>query len=89
MTRTTTGNSGGGTFRIDTAAREIGLTERGIIVATSETRVYAWLCDYVMPYEDRRYALRHAGTEDDFDILSGKQRMAMAFIEDCFFGDKT
>jgi DNA-binding NarL/FixJ family response regulator len=89
MTRTTTGNSGGGTFRIDTAAREIGLTERGIIVATSEMRVYAWLCDYLMSYEERRYALRHAGTEDDFDVLSGKQRMSMAFIEYCFFGDKT
>jgi DNA-binding NarL/FixJ family response regulator len=89
MTRTTTGNSGGGTFRIDNAAREIGLTERGIIVATSEKRVYAWLCDYLMPYEERRYALRYAGTEDDFDVLSGKRRMALAFIEDCFFGDKT
>jgi DNA-binding NarL/FixJ family response regulator len=89
MTQTTTGNSGGGTFRIDNAVREIGLTERGIIIATSEKRVYAWLCDYLMPYEERRYALRHAGTEDDFDVLSDKQRMSMAFIEDCFFGDKT
>jgi hypothetical protein len=31
MTRTTTGNnSGGGTFRVDDAVREIGLTQRGI-----------------------------------------------------------
>ena len=42
MTRTTTGNSGGGTFRIDNAAREIGLTERGIIIATGEGRVFDW-----------------------------------------------
>jgi DNA-binding NarL/FixJ family response regulator len=89
MTLTTTGSGGGGAFRIDNAAREIGLTERGIIVATSEKRVYAWLCDYLMPYEKRRYAVRHAETEDDFDVLSGKQRMTMAFIEDCFFGNKT
>jgi DNA-binding CsgD family transcriptional regulator len=85
MTQTTTGNSGGGTFRINNAVREIGLTERGIIVATSEKRVYDWLCDYIMPYEEHRYTLRHDGTGDDFDVLSGKQRMAMAFIEDCFF----
>jgi DNA-binding NarL/FixJ family response regulator len=42
-----------------------------------------------MPYEEHRYALRHAGTEYDFDVLSGKQRMVMAFIEDCFFEDRT
>ncbi|MDR2785630.1 MAG: LuxR C-terminal-related transcriptional regulator [Treponema sp.] len=89
MTKTTTGNSGGGIFHINDAVREIGLTERGIIAATSEKRVYDWLCDYLMPYEKRRYALRYAGTEDDFDILSGKQRMSMAFIEDCFFEERT
>jgi DNA-binding CsgD family transcriptional regulator len=88
MTRTTTGSSAGGTFRIDNGVREIGLTERGIIVATSEKRVYNWLRDYIMPYEERRYALRHAEMEYDFDVLSGKQRMSMAFIEDCFFEDK-
>jgi DNA-binding CsgD family transcriptional regulator len=88
MTMTTTGSSGGGTFRINNTVREIGLTERGIIIATSESRVYDWFLDYVKPYEERRYALRHAGTEDDFDVLSGKQRMDMAFIEDCFFEDR-
>jgi DNA-binding NarL/FixJ family response regulator len=89
MTRTTTGNSGGGTFRIDNALSDIALTRRGIIIATNEGRVYDWLCDYIRPYEDNRYSVRHAGTEDDFNILSGKQRMAMAFIEDCFFEDRT
>jgi DNA-binding CsgD family transcriptional regulator len=89
MTLTTSGNSSGGTFRINNAVREIGLTERGIIVATSEKRVYDWLSDYLRPHEERRYALRHAGTEDDFDVLSGKQRMVMAFIEDCFFEART
>jgi hypothetical protein len=39
-TLTTTGSSGGGTFRIDNTVREIGMTERGIIIATSENRVY-------------------------------------------------
>jgi DNA-binding CsgD family transcriptional regulator len=88
MTKTTSGNSGGGTFRIDNALSDIALTRRGIIVASSEGRVYDWLCDYIMPYEDNRYSVRHAGTEDDFDVLAGKQRMVMAFIEDCFFEDK-
>jgi DNA-binding CsgD family transcriptional regulator len=85
MTRTTSGNSGGGIFRINNALGDIALTRRGIIVATSEGRVYDWLCDYIRPYEDNRYSVRHAGTERDFDVLSGKQRMTMAFIEDCFF----
>ncbi|MDR2661826.1 MAG: hypothetical protein LBC31_02380 [Treponema sp.] len=52
MTRTTSGNSGGGIFRIDNAVREIGLTQRGIIVATSEWRVYDWICDYIRPCEN-------------------------------------
>ncbi|MDR2246697.1 MAG: LuxR C-terminal-related transcriptional regulator [Treponema sp.] len=86
MTRTT---SSGGTLSIDNALGDIALTRRGIIVATSEGRVYDWLCDYIRPYEDNRYSVRHAESEYDFDILSGKQRMAMAFIEDCFFEDRT
>jgi DNA-binding NarL/FixJ family response regulator len=89
MTRTTSGNSGGGTFRIDNAVKEIGLTQRGIIVATSEGRVYDWLCDYIRPYEDNRYSVRHAETERDFETLVKKARMAMAFIEIDFFGEKT
>jgi DNA-binding NarL/FixJ family response regulator len=88
MTRTTSGNSGGNTFRIDNALGDIALTRRGIIVATSEGRVYDWLCDYIRPYEDNRYSVRYAETERDFDVLSGKQRMTMAFIEDCFFEDR-
>jgi hypothetical protein len=89
MTRTTSGNSGGGTFHIDNALSDIALTRRGIIVATSEGRVYDWLCDYIRPYEENRYSVRHAGTEHDFDMLAGKQRMVMAFIEDCFLDDRT
>jgi hypothetical protein len=82
MTRTTSGNSGGGTFRIDNAAREIGLTERGIIVATSEWRVYEWLCDYIRPYENNRYSVRHAGTKHDFDTLAGKQRKGILPVDE-------
>jgi DNA-binding NarL/FixJ family response regulator len=88
MTRTTSGNSGGGTFRIDTAAREIGLMEWGIIIATSEGRVYDWLYDYIRPYENR-YAVRYAETERDLETLLKKSRMAMVFIEIDFFGEKT
>jgi DNA-binding NarL/FixJ family response regulator len=89
MTRTTTGSSGGGTFRINNTAREIGLTQRGIIVATNERRVYDWLCDYIRPGENSRYAMRHAETESDFETLLKMARMVMVFIEVGFFGEKT
>jgi DNA-binding NarL/FixJ family response regulator len=89
MTRTTTGNSGGGTFRIDNAVREIGLTQRGIIIATSEWRVYDWLYDYIRPYEGSRYTVRYAEAERDFETLIKKSRMVMAFVETDFFGEKT
>ncbi|MDR2258896.1 MAG: hypothetical protein LBE14_07090, partial [Treponema sp.] len=89
MTKTTSGNSGGGTFRIDNAAREIGLIQRGIIVATSEWRVYDWICDYIRPYENNRYAVKYAETEREFETLVKKARIAMAFIETDFFGEKT
>jgi DNA-binding NarL/FixJ family response regulator len=89
MNVTTTGNSDGGTFRIDGAAREIGLTQRGIIVATSEWRVYDWICDYIRPCENNRYAVRYAETGGDFETLIKKSRMVMAFIETEFFGEKT
>jgi DNA-binding NarL/FixJ family response regulator len=88
MKRTTSGNIGGGTFRIDNALGDIALTRRGIIVATSEGRVYDWLYGYIRPYEDNRYSVRHAESEHDFDTLAGKQRIVMAFIEDCFFDDR-
>ena len=87
MTKTITGT--GGICCIENTLPEIGLTRKGIIIATSEKRVFDWLRDYIKPHEEPRYAVRHAETEHDFDILAGKQRMAMAFIEDCFFGDKT
>jgi hypothetical protein len=89
MTKTVNGNSGGGMFRIDATAGEISLTWRGIIAATKEKWVYGWLCDYLGPYEEPRYTVRYAGREYDFDVLAGKQRIAMAFIEDCFFGERT
>jgi hypothetical protein len=89
MTKTTSGNSGGGTFHIDNAAREIGLTRLGIIVATSEWRVYDWISDYIRPYENNRYAVKYAETEREFETLVKKARMAIAFIETDFFGEKT
>jgi hypothetical protein len=89
MTRTTTGGSDGGTFRIDTAVREIGLTQRGIIIATNEGRVFGWVYDYIKPHEGIRYTVRYAGTEDDLFLLVTKPRTVLAFIEAGFFGEKT
>jgi DNA-binding NarL/FixJ family response regulator len=88
MTRITSGNSGGGTFRIDNTAREIGLTQRGIIIATSEGRVFDWVYDYIKPYESIRYAMRYARTEDDLFSLVTKPRTVLSFIEAGFFGEK-
>jgi DNA-binding NarL/FixJ family response regulator len=88
MTKTINTACGGGTFRIDNSIREIGLTQRGIIVATGERRVYDWLCDYIKPYEENGYAIRHAGTEQDLSMLAEKRRMAIAFIEVDFFGER-
>jgi DNA-binding NarL/FixJ family response regulator len=88
MTQTITGNSGGGTFRINNTARELGLTERGIIIATSEGRVFDWAYDYIKPHEGIRYAVRCAGTEDDLFSLVTKSRTVLAFIEAGFFGEK-
>jgi DNA-binding NarL/FixJ family response regulator len=87
MTQTTTG--GGGTFHIGNTAKEIGLTQRGIIVATSEKRVYDWLCDYFRPCENNRYTVRHAETEGDFETLLKMVRVVMVFVEADFFGEKT
>jgi DNA-binding NarL/FixJ family response regulator len=89
MTVTTTGSSGGGTFRIDNTVREIGLTQRGIIIATNEGRVFGWVYDYIKPHEGIRYTVRYAGTEDDLFSLVTKSRTALVFIEAGFFGEKT
>jgi DNA-binding NarL/FixJ family response regulator len=88
MTKTINTACSGGTFRIDNTIREIGLTQRGIIVATGERRVYDWLCDYIKPYEENGYAIRHAGTEQNLSMLAEKRRMAIAFIEVDFFGER-
>jgi DNA-binding NarL/FixJ family response regulator len=88
MTRTVNSNCSGGIFRIDNTMREIGLTQQGIIVATNEKRVYGWLCEYIKPYEETRYAIRHTGNEEDFSALVRTSRMAMSFIEVDFFGER-
>jgi hypothetical protein len=89
MAQTTTGNSGGGTFCIDNEVREIGLTQRGIIIATNEGRVFGWVYDYIKPHEGIRYTVRYVGTKDDLFSLVTKPRTALVFIEAGFFGEKT
>jgi excisionase family DNA binding protein len=67
MTRTTT--SDGGTFHIDTVVREIGLTQRGIIIVTNERRVFNWVYDYIKPYEGIRYTLNLTHKIEQFTIV--------------------
>jgi len=65
----------------------IASNEKGVIVATKESRVVAWLNDILQLCIGRQYALRHAPTDKNLSYLAGSQKMAAAFIETCFYGD--
>jgi len=65
----------------------MGPNEKGIIIATRESRVVAWLNDFLQPYAGKQYALRHAPTKKNFSYLASSQKMTVAFIETCFYGD--
>ena len=68
--------------------KAISLTEKGIIVATREARVAGWIGEYLIPCIGNHHALRYATNEDEFDVLAELPRVAMAFIEEEFFGDE-
>jgi len=67
----------------------IRLTEKGIVIATQEPRVAEWIGKYVKLCIDNHHALRYATNEHEFDALAKLPRVATAFIEVDFFGDKT
>ena len=85
MTRTT--NSGYGIVRLQDRQGPVGLTEKGIVIATSEARIAGWLGELVLPCAGRQYTLRHAATQSIFATLVQMPRVAMAFIEIGFFGE--
>ena len=68
--------------------KAISLTEKGIIIATSEKRVAEWIGGYVTPFIDGRFDLRYAETVSQFMDLVRLPRMSMAFIEVEFFGEE-
>jgi len=65
----------------------MGPNEKGIIIATRESRVVEWLNDFLQQCLGKQYALRHAPTNKNLSYLAGSQRMTVAFIETCFYGD--
>jgi len=86
MTRTT--NSGYCTVRLDDNRQgPVGLTEKGIIIATDENRVAGWLRELLLPCMRRVHTLRYAKTAKEFDSLVRMPGMEMAFIEIDFFGE--
>ena len=85
MTRTI--NSGFGIVRFNDRQGLLGPNEKGVIIATGESRVAEWLRDYVQPCMGRQYVLRCAETASIFNTLVHIPGMAMVFIEVGFFGD--
>jgi DNA-binding NarL/FixJ family response regulator len=85
MTRTT--NSGYSVVRLDDGQGQVGLLEKGIIIASGEGRVSEWLKELLRPCMRRVHVLRYATTSKAFDSLVRMPRMMMVFIEVGFFGD--
>ena len=86
MTRTT--NSGYCTVRFDDNRQgPVGLTEKGIIIATNEDKITEWLRGLLLPCMRRVHTLRYATTAKEFDSLVRMPGMVMAFIEIDFFGE--
>jgi DNA-binding NarL/FixJ family response regulator len=87
MTRTT--SSGNSVVRLDDGQGQVGLLEKGIVIASSENRVSEWLRELLQFFMRRQHVLRYAVTPEEFDSLVRMPRMAMAFIEAGFFGEAT
>jgi DNA-binding CsgD family transcriptional regulator len=68
--------------------KAIGLAEIGVIIATREKRIADWIGEYIKAAMSVRHALRYAETVDEFGALARLPRMATAFIEVDFFGEK-
>jgi DNA-binding CsgD family transcriptional regulator len=65
----------------------IAPNEKGVIVATKESRVVEWVNDFIRQCMGNQCVLRHAPTNKNLSYLAGNQKMAAAFIETCFYGD--
>lgn len=85
MTRTT--NSGCGVVRLDDKRGQVGLSEKGIIIATNEDKIAVWMRELLAPCMRRLHVLMYAATTEAFDLLARMPGMVMAFIEIGFFGE--
>jgi DNA-binding NarL/FixJ family response regulator len=65
-----------------------GLNARAVIAASDNQNVHEWLYRYLEPYADRGYTFYLVDRETEFLALTQTAKPVMAFIEDCFFGEK-
>jgi DNA-binding NarL/FixJ family response regulator len=84
---TETINSGYSVVRMDGRQGPVGLLEKGVIIASGESRVTEWLREIMWPCAGKPYVTRIATTEGEFNSLVRMPRMAAAFIEVGFFGE--
>jgi len=82
MTRTS--NTGQGVQLFDWRL-PVGPNEKGVIVATKESRVVEWVNDFIQPCMGRQFVLRQAPKKEAFSHLAGNPKTAIAFIEIGFF----
>jgi len=80
-------NSGNNVVRSDDKQGQVGLNERGVIIATSEGRVAGWLRELLQPCMRKFYTLNYASTVREFDSLACGLTMEVAFVEIGFFGE--
>jgi DNA-binding CsgD family transcriptional regulator len=78
-------NNGYSVVRPDGRQGQVGLNEKGIIIALSEGRVAGWLRELLQPCMKRFYTLNYASTVGEFDSLARGLTMEAAFVEIGFF----
>jgi hypothetical protein len=66
---TETINSGYSVVRVDGRQGPVGLLEKGVIIASGESRVAEWLREIMWPCAGKPYVTRIATTEGEFNSL--------------------
>jgi DNA-binding CsgD family transcriptional regulator len=66
-----------------------GLDTKMVIVASNNRNVQEWLYRYLEPYGAKGYGFYQVENKADFSECAGKPGMAIAFVEDIFFGERT
>jgi DNA-binding NarL/FixJ family response regulator len=63
----------------------IAPNEKGVIIATKESRVVEWVNDFIQQCMGNQCVLRHAPKNEAFSYLAGNPKIAIALIEISFF----